>query len=284
MKTRFLIIIGIVMVVGAAIALGANIMSENAKQREIKLNQSHLAYDPVTDPICFVVDRATSGETGSAVTMGACISLKQFEEMGCTKPMLEHILRYSNLLDEEVDVHVYLDWAGLPNGVTQEKFDECFDAILEKRPILNSENQDEPNSCPDGQNYNEALFKCVITCEGDLVYNGNTDSCTTHFERKYHGFCNEGFTYQPLTHTCLTENNPDDGIGDLEHTPLKDPPKTAPPEPAVEDVSSIPSAQEFLNMDCEDLNHHYPEFPSEDVADAWITRMHQCLNEQENEN
>lgn len=46
---------------------------------------------------------------------------------------------------------------------------------------------------------------------------------------------------------------------------------------------TIPSAQEFLNMDCEDLNHLYPEFPSKEVADAWITRMHECLNEQENE-
>ncbi|MGY5147907.1 MAG: hypothetical protein ACW9W4_07910 [Candidatus Nitrosopumilus sp. bin_7KS] len=46
---------------------------------------------------------------------------------------------------------------------------------------------------------------------------------------------------------------------------------------------SIPSAQEFLQMDCEDLNHLYPEFPNENVADAWITRMHECLNEQENE-
>lgn len=47
--------------------------------------------------------------------------------------------------------------------------------------------------------------------------------------------------------------------------------------------NSIPSAQEFLRMGCEDLNHLYPEFPSEEVADAWITRMHECLNEQENE-
>lgn len=45
---------------------------------------------------------------------------------------------------------------------------------------------------------------------------------------------------------------------------------------------TIPSAQEFLNMDCEDLNHLYPEFSSKEVTDAWITRMHECLNEQEN--
>ena len=46
----------------------------------------------------------------------------------------------------------------------------------------------------------------------------------------------------------------------------------------------IPSVQEFLQMDCEDLNHLYPEFPSEEVADAWITRMHECLNDSEPEN
>ena len=92
----------------------------------------------IPDPICFVVDRSTSGETGSAVTMDTCFTLNQFEEMGCTKPMLEHILRYSNLLDYEVNGLVYLDWAGLPNVISQEKFDECFDAISEKRPILDS--------------------------------------------------------------------------------------------------------------------------------------------------
>lgn len=286
------------MIVGITITLGANLMSENANNREIELNQNHLAYDPISDPICFVVDRASSGETGSGVTMDTCLTLKQFEEMGCTKPMLEHILRYSNLLDEEIDGPIYLDWAGLPDGITQEKFQECFDAISEKRTLIkeisdlkfrqsNCENfggiwLSEPNECegiteaqcsqmnaayseesscryypnlddcfesvvsvcseysesdynlqlsdcPEGQTYNEILFKCVISCEEDLVYNGYTDSCTTEFELKYHGFCNDGYTYQPPTHLCLS-----DGSGfpvNLSHEPLKDPPRTAPPEP-----------------------------------------------------
>ena len=38
---------------------------------------------------------------------------------------------------KKFDGPVYLEWAGLPEGVSQEKFDECFDAIFEKRPILN---------------------------------------------------------------------------------------------------------------------------------------------------
>ncbi len=47
------------------------------------------------------------------------------------------------------------------------------------------------------------------------------------------------------------------------------------------DISGIPTAQEFLEMDCEKLSHLFPEFPSEEVADAWITRMHECINEKE---
>ncbi|WP_371504265.1 hypothetical protein [Nitrosopumilus adriaticus] len=136
MKTRFLIIVAIVMVVGAAIALGANLMSENAKQREIKLNQSHLAYDPVPDPLCFVADRATSGETGSGVTMDACFTVKQFEEMGCTKPMLEHLNKHSNILDFESDGAYYLDFIGLPDGMSQEKFERCWDVLIKKRTNL----------------------------------------------------------------------------------------------------------------------------------------------------
>ncbi|AFS80708.1 hypothetical protein NKOR_04090 [Candidatus Nitrosopumilus koreensis AR1] len=87
-----------------------------------------------------------------------------------------------------------------------------------------AKDKDESKSCPDGQNYNEILFKCVVSCEDDLVYNGYTDSCTTEFELKYHGFCDDEFTYDPLSHICYSDD------GTLQ-TPLKDPPRTAPPEP-----------------------------------------------------
>jgi len=47
------------------------------------------------------------------------------------------------------------------------------------------------------------------------------------------------------------------------------------------EIVSIPTAQEFLEMNCEELTHLYPEFPSKEVADAWNTRMHECIIEQE---
>ncbi len=45
------------------------------------------------------------------------------------------------------------------------------------------------------------------------------------------------------------------------------------------DIVLIPTVQEFLKMDCEELEHIFPEFPSVKVADAWNTRMHECINE-----
>jgi hypothetical protein len=49
----------------------------------------------------------------------------------------------------------------------------------------------------------------------------------------------------------------------------------------LKDISSIPSAQEFLKMDCKELEHLFPEFPSKEAADAWNTRMHECITKQE---
>lgn len=289
MKTRLLIIIVGLSIVGIfGVLYVANMIKNSEDQkaqeewREIREDLlSEIKKNNISDPICFATDRATSGETESTVTMDTCFTLKQFEEMGCTKPMLEHLNKHSNILDFESDGTYYLDFIGLPEGMSKEKFEECWDAIIEKRPMITSKSKDESKICPDGQDYNGVLFKCVISCEDDLMYNGYTDSCTTEFELKYHGFCNDGYAYHPSTHTCLSNDN---GFHvDLSHEPLKDPPRTAPPEPGFEDVLSIPSAQEFLQMDCEDLNHLYPEFPSKEIADAWITRMHECLNEQENE-
>jgi hypothetical protein len=40
----------------------------------------------------------------------------------------------------------------------------------------------------------------------------------------------------------------------------------------------LPSAQEFLKMDCKEIEHMFPEFSNKESADAWNTRMHECLN------
>ena len=49
-----------------------------------------------------------------------------------------------------------------------------------------------------------------------------------------------------------------------------------------DNISTIPSAKEFLEMECDELEHIFQEFPDKETADAWNTRMHECINEQEN--
>ena len=143
MKTRLIIIglISIIVIFGISIFLVYN--------QELKLATGVMTSDEepqlqriLSDPICFIVDK-TTGETGSAVTLDACFTLKQFEEIGCTKPMLEYLNKHSNILDFESDGAYYLDWAGLPDGMSQAKFDECWNVILEKRQFLNSSSESE---------------------------------------------------------------------------------------------------------------------------------------------
>lgn len=55
--------------------------------------------------------------------------------LGCDQPILAHLAKYSNLLDEEFDGTFYIDWKGLPGGVSQEKFDWCVDFIKEIRQL-----------------------------------------------------------------------------------------------------------------------------------------------------
>ncbi len=49
-----------------------------------------------------------------------------------------------------------------------------------------------------------------------------------------------------------------------------------------DNISVIPSAKEFLKMDCDELEHIFQEFPDKETADAWNTRMHECIDEQGN--
>lgn len=152
-----MIIIGLIIAIvisGISVSLAYN--------QEIKLATGMITSDKkpqpqriLSDPICFVVDRATSGETGSAVTMGTCFTLKQFEEIGCTKPMLEHLNKHSNILDFESDGAYYLDFIGLPDGMSQEKFEGCWDVFIEKRTNLLEntipEPEPEPEPIPDSE-------------------------------------------------------------------------------------------------------------------------------------
>ena len=173
MKPRILIISGIAALIGITIILGANMMMESAKQREIELNQSHLVWDVIPNPVCFTVDRATSGQADGAIEMGACYPLSNFESMGCTKSMLDHLYEYSNVLSPEYNGAIYLDFIGLPDGMSQEKFDECFENLNEFRMSLHSESLSEPEIMPRYEKYldenNELNFALPYDKNGIII-------------------------------------------------------------------------------------------------------------------
>ena len=143
MKSRFLTI-GIIV----AITISAIYVSF-AYNQEIKLGTGMMTggeTEPrhVLDPICFVIDSTTSREKGSAVTLDRCFQLSEFETMGCTNPMLEHLYEYSNVLAPEYNGVIYLDFIGLPEGMSHEKFNECFENLSEFRRSLHPEPSSEP--------------------------------------------------------------------------------------------------------------------------------------------
>ena len=53
--------------------------------------------------------------------------------IGCDEPILTHLAKYSNLIDNKFNIKYGIEDIGLPDGVIQEKFEECVDFIYEKR-------------------------------------------------------------------------------------------------------------------------------------------------------
>ena len=65
-------------------------------------------------------------------------------DLGCTQSILAHLAKYSNLLDEDFDGVYWIDWIGLPEGISQKKFEECVDIIYKKRVPIEPEPIQEP--------------------------------------------------------------------------------------------------------------------------------------------
>ena len=132
MKTRVLTIIGIILAVGVSITLGANLLLENANQREIELNQRSHASDSISDPLCLTTI-TISDEKDSKGPIEKCIPLRHLNEVGCSSPILEHISRYTNTLDKEFDGILFREFIGLPEGISEEQYENCLEFLHERR-------------------------------------------------------------------------------------------------------------------------------------------------------
>jgi len=59
--------------------------------------------------------------------------IDELVDLGCTEPAINHLSRYSNLLDDSFDGTYSLDWISLPDDLSQVELDKCVKIILEKR-------------------------------------------------------------------------------------------------------------------------------------------------------
>lgn len=115
--------------------------------QEIKLGLGMMTYDEkpepahIPNPICFVIEKATSSAAGGAMSLDTCFPLSDFESLGCDRSMLEYIYKYTNLLEGEFDGNYVRNMVGLPEGVSEEEYKKCADSIYEKRKLM-SENME----------------------------------------------------------------------------------------------------------------------------------------------
>ncbi len=59
--------------------------------------------------------------------------IDELVDLGCTEPAINHLSRYSNLLDDSFDGTYFIEFIGLPDDLSQVEFDKCVEFILEKR-------------------------------------------------------------------------------------------------------------------------------------------------------
>ena len=84
-------------------------------------------------------------------------------KMGCEQPILAHLTKQSNLLDEEFHGKYAIEDEGLPNGVTKENFQECVDFILEKRTTVELENENVKSKRKILECY--GIFNCNVSSQ-----------------------------------------------------------------------------------------------------------------------
>ena len=121
MKNRSLIIIELIVILAVSVISVSIIYNQ-----EIKLSTGMMESD--SERSDFYPERRTDENY-----CNDWCDQKELENIGCGKPILDHLAKYSTLFDEEFDGTYFIDAIGLPDGITQEKFEECVDTIYQLR-------------------------------------------------------------------------------------------------------------------------------------------------------
>ena len=119
MKSRLLIIIGIIVVI--AVSLSYYAIYESSTTIFISCDPR---YEQIDDKCVLLKPEQYCTDW---------CDLQELSNLGCNQLVHDYIFRSSNLLDEDFDGGYIQNFIGLPEGVSKEKFEECVDFIYEER-------------------------------------------------------------------------------------------------------------------------------------------------------
>lgn len=135
MKTRLLIIIGIVSFVAIILTSISLVYNQEIKIATGMMQSERPESASLSDPVCFAIDMPVERPIDNE-TIEVCYPLSDFESLGCTKPMVRHIYKYTNLFEKEFDDFFMQNLPGLPDGMSEEEYGKCLDAASEKRRLM----------------------------------------------------------------------------------------------------------------------------------------------------
>ena len=127
MKTRLLVIIGIIVIVssGSFVILFQTQLTNS--------DETHLSSLLNGDSLCF--------DSFDEEPAEICYSLDELETYSCSRPILEHLAQYSNLLDANAPELFYIEWPSLPNNISEKDYDVCIEFLNSVRLPLKQENE-----------------------------------------------------------------------------------------------------------------------------------------------
>lgn len=109
-------------------------------------------------------------------------------EFGCSELAIYHLMNYSNLLNEEYDGVYYLEWIGLPDGLSKEDFDKClqiatsiresnYTTTSEPQPLTLEQMEDNLDQTP-REKHESTHEKGEYSAPRDLSLRSNSETIT----------------------------------------------------------------------------------------------------------
>ncbi|MCV0367676.1 MAG: hypothetical protein K5798_10505 [Nitrosopumilus sp.] len=126
MKTRFFIIIGIIVVITTSLSFFAIYKSSTVVFIDCDPRYEQVDGKCVLKPEQYCTDWC---------------NLQELSTLGCNQPVLDYIHRATNLFDENFGDVYYRNAIGLPDGLSEEEFESCAAIIKEKRSSVYIENK-----------------------------------------------------------------------------------------------------------------------------------------------